>query len=325
MKNALVISGGGAKGAFAVGAFEHLREQNLTFDLVAGTSTGALIAPLVATDDVALLRYIYTSVRNEDVILSRDLLNVLTHDAIYDTNPLWSLINSFVNRERYEKILASAVEVFLATVNLQTGGIEYWNPRTSGPDGTALDLRAFQRAMMASASMPVLMPPITILEGGAQHVDGGVREIAPLKVAIDHGATDLYAILLTPAQHEPKPDRYVFLVKTLLRSIDLFTQEVLANDLATALIYNQAIRHRETLRAKAAKLLTKKQVKALFDDPANPDPFAGKRLLNLYVIRPQEELPIDSLQFSPVAMSQIMTLGGEAARRALAAGPVLSL
>ena len=164
-----------------------------------------------------------------------------------------------------------------------------------------------------------------IREGGNQHVDGGVREIAPLKVAIDQGATDIYAILLSPADHQPKPDKYVFLVKTLLRSIDIFTQEILANDVATALLYNQAIRHRTTLRAKAEKLLTKKQVKTLFDDPDNPDPFAGKRLLNLHVIRPAEELPIDSLQFSPVAMSQIMAMGGEAARRALDAGPIVSL
>lgn len=324
MKNALVISGGGAKGAFAVGALEHLRSQGIAFDLVAGTSTGALIAPLVATDEVPLLRYIYTSVRNEDIILARDVISILTHDAIYDTNPLWSLINSFVNRERYDKILKSKIEVFLATVNLQTGGVEQWNQHTSGPSGTALDLKSFQRAMMASASMPVLMPPIQILEGGQQHVDGGVREIAPLKVAIDQGATDIYAILLSPETHEPKSDRYVFIVKTLLRSIDLFTQEIVANDVATALLYNQAIRYHAGLRAKAEKLLTKKQVKALFDDPKNPDPFAGKRLLNLYVIRPNDDLPIDSLQFSPVAMSQIMGLGGEAARRALASGPVAS-
>ncbi len=325
MKTALVISGGGAKGAFAVGAIEHLRSQNITFDLVSGTSTGALIAPLVATDDVQLLRFIYTSVRNEDIIIPRDVVSILTHDAIYDTNPLWSLINSFVNRDRYDKILASKTEVFLATVNLQTGGIEHWSQHHGGPDRSPMDLRSFQRAMMASASMPVLMPPIQVLEGGQQHVDGGVREIAPLKIAIDEGATDIYAILLSPEDHEPTRDKYVFIVKTLLRSIDLFTQEIVANDIATALLYNQAIRHQTRLRAKAEKLLTKKQLKALFEDAANPNPFAGKRLLNLHVIRPNEVLPIDSLQFSPVAMSQIMGMGVEAAKRALDQGPVATL
>lgn len=50
MKNALVISGGGSKGAFAVGAIERLREAGITWDIVVGCSTGALIAPLVVTD-----------------------------------------------------------------------------------------------------------------------------------------------------------------------------------------------------------------------------------------------------------------------------------
>ncbi len=41
-KRALITSGGGAKGAFTVGALEELRKQNIThFDIVSGTSTGA--------------------------------------------------------------------------------------------------------------------------------------------------------------------------------------------------------------------------------------------------------------------------------------------
>lgn len=325
MKRALVISGGGAKGAFAVGAVEELRRQNLTFDLVAGTSTGALIAPLVAADDIPYLRFIYTSVRNEDIILSRNVLDILLTDAVYDTNPLWRLINSFMDQNRYAKILASKTEVYLTTVNLQTGGITYWNQHTSGAGGQPMALPAFQRAMLASASMPVLMPPVAIPVGGNQHVDGGVREIAPLKIAIDQGATDIYAVLLSPADPAPDPTKFVSVVKTLLRTIDLFTEEIVANDVETALTFNRIVRHRTALRAKAEQLLTPAQVAALLDDPAIPDPFAGKRLLNLYVIRPDQALPLGSLDFDPVAMAQIMTQGGQAAQRSLAAGPVLSL
>jgi predicted acylesterase/phospholipase RssA len=325
MPNALVISGGGARGAFAVGAIEHLRSQGIAFDLVAGTSTGALIAPLVVTDDIVSLRFLYTSVKNEDIVLQRDVVKILTHDAIYDTNPLWRLINSFVTPERYEAILASKIEVFLCTLNLQTGDAEYWNPHRSGPNGGPLGLREFRRAMLASASMPVLMPPVQILEGGHQHVDGGVRDIAPLKVAIDGGATDVYAILLEPERQAPSTEKYVFIVKTLLRSIDVFTREILADDLATALLYNQAILYWERLRTKAQGLLAPETFTALFEDPENLQPFAGKRLLNLFVIRPDRELPIDALEFNPTDMAQIMAEGGDAARRTLAAGPAAAL
>lgn len=191
MTNALVVSGGGSRGAFAVGAIEVLREAGMTFDLVAGTSTGALIAPLVVTDDIPLLRSIYGTVRTDDIIRKRDALEILTKDAIYDSHPLWSLINSFVTEDCYREIVASDKELFLATVNLQTGELVQWNQHTGGPDGGAVSRRTLLRAIFASASIPVMMPPAKILEDGDQFVDGGVREIAPLKVVIDHGATDI--------------------------------------------------------------------------------------------------------------------------------------
>lgn len=74
-KRALVVSGGGSKGAFAVGAIEVLLSSGLRFDLVTGTSTGALIAPLIATDDIALLRHIYSTVHTQDILAPRSALD----------------------------------------------------------------------------------------------------------------------------------------------------------------------------------------------------------------------------------------------------------
>ena len=67
-RTGLVISGGGSKGAFAVGVVEVLREYGYSFDMIAGTSTGALIAPLVAIDDIDTLVKLYTNVSNKDII-----------------------------------------------------------------------------------------------------------------------------------------------------------------------------------------------------------------------------------------------------------------
>lgn len=322
MPNALVISGGGSKGAFAVGAIEKLREHNISFDLVAGTSTGSLIAPLVVTDEIQLLRATYSSLRTEDIIKKRDLVEILTMDAIYDSNPLWSLINSTITGARYARIIASPVELFITTVNLQSGQIEYWNQHSSGPDGGVVSRRTLLRAVLASASEPVLMPPVRIKEDGDQYVDGGVRELAPLKVAIDHGATDIYAIVMSPEQRPPSEDTYIFIVKTLVRTIDLFLQEIVTNDIARAVLYNKAVRYQEALRQKAATMLTPDQVTQIFDDSQNPDPFAGKRLLNVYMIRPAEELPTGDLEFSPVVMSQMMEMGKQAAQHTLDRGPL---
>lgn len=60
-RTALIISGGGSKGAFAVGVLKFIFSQrpNIRFDLICGTSTGALIAPLAALREIGELeRYI---------------------------------------------------------------------------------------------------------------------------------------------------------------------------------------------------------------------------------------------------------------------------
>lgn len=322
MTNALVVSGGGSRGAFAVGAIEALRREGKTFDIVAGTSTGALIAPLVVTDDIPLLRSIYSSVRTDDIIRKRDALEILTKDAIYDSHPLWSLLNSFITDERYQEIIGSDAELFVATVNLQTGELVHWNQHTSGPDGGPVSRRTLLRAIFASASIPIMMPPVEIHEGGDQHVDGGVREIAPLKVAIDHGATDIYAIVLEPAEREHSNETYRFVVKTLVRTINIFTQEVLLNDVRTAQLINQSVRYLASARARAKELLSDDDVSSIFDDPGVPNPISDARVLNLHIIRPERELPTSGLEFRPLVMSQMMEMGRIAAEKTLQNGPL---
>lgn len=317
MKNALVISGGGSRGSFAVGAIEVLRAAGKTFDLVAGTSTGALISPLVVTDDIQLLRTLYSSVRTDDIIRERDTVEILTRDALYDSHPLWSLLNSFITEERYQQILASTMEMFIPTVNLQSGALTYWNQHTSGPNGGPMRRRTLLRAIFASASIPVMMPPVQILEGGDQHIDGGVREGAPLKIVIDHGATDVYAIVLEPEERARSDEEYRFILKTLVRSMNLFTQEVLLNDVQQAEWINQSLRYLESARSRAEALLSKEDVAAVFDNTSVPNPVENARVLNLHIIRPEHELPSSGLEFRPLIMSQMMELGRRAAARTL--------
>lgn len=300
-----------------MGAIEVLREAGTTFDLVAGTSTGALIAPLVITGDITLLRSLYSSVRTDDVIRERDAFGMLTRDAIYDSHPLWSLVNSFITEERYRQILASEAELFVTTVNLQTGELTYWNQHTSGPDSGPIRRRTLLRAVFASASIPVMMAPVEIEENGDQHVDGGVREIAPLKIVIDHGATDIYAVVLEPAKHAHSNEQYRFIVKTLTRTVNLFTQEVLLNDLRHAQLINKSVQYLTDARARAGELLSDDDVSAIFDDAAVPNPFAGARVLNLHIIRPERELPSSGLEFRPLVMSQMMEMGRRAAEKVL--------
>jgi NTE family protein len=67
--------------------------------------------------------------------------------------------------------------------------------RAQSADPLTVDLIA---GVLASASIPGVFPPVTL--GGETYVDGGVREILPVQIAVDLGATEIYAVSTSPAE-----------------------------------------------------------------------------------------------------------------------------
>ena len=309
-KRALVLSGGGAKGAFTAGVVKYLMvELNLQFDLVVGTSTGALIAPLVASQDIANLVHFYENVEQQDILTDRpDLLAFLFSDGLNDTKPLERLINKFFGyRRRYEKLVKSATEMFVTVVNMQTGEIEYGNQHQD-PKPTLL------KKILASACVPVMMPPVKI--GKYQYVDGGVKEIAPFSKAIEEGATHIVSVILSPDPAHRKPAQKVFTssMEILKRTLELLTEEIVDNDLKVALVYSEAIRYLDQMKTNAKEKLglTDSQIRKLFAGLENP--FKGKRIVGITTIRPDDELVDSSLDFDPDKMREMVDKGYKKAK-----------
>ena len=328
-KKALVISGGGSKGAFAVGALEYMtKELGLAFDLVAGSSTGALIAPLAVLGDVDGLVRLYTSVETGDILRKRNaLLAILFHASFYGSGPLERLIARELPDAKAERVLASDVQMLVTTVGMQTGKVTYWatGPATTRRTdveveriGSAEELR---RAVLASASVPAFLPLVEVREGGEQHTDGSVRELEPLKVAVQNGADEIYAVVMEPERRAPVEGRFRRILPTTRRTVELFTEEILLNDLAEARLYNEATLYRQALRARVKRRfrLTDVEADELFALPDVRDPTEGRRVVNLHLIRPERELPLDGLTFEPEAMREMVRLGR--ARAAEALGP----
>ena len=315
-KRALVLSGGGAKGAFTAGAVKYLMvEKGLRFDLVIGTSTGALIAPLVASQDIANLLHFYENVEQQDILTDRpDLLAFLFSDALNDTKPLERLIKKFFgDRERYERLLRSSTEMYVTVVNMQTGEIEYGNQHQDRKP-------VLLKKILASACVPVMMPPVKI--GRHQYVDGGVKEIAPFSKAIDEGATHIVSVILSPdASHrEPTRKEFTSSLDILKRTLELLTDEIVDNDLKVASLYSEAIRYLHQIRrnAKGQLGLTDSQMGKLFKGLENP--FEGKRIVEITIIRPDEELMGSSLEFDPDRMRAMVDQGYQKAKEVVGEG-----
>ena len=316
-KHALVISGGGAKGAFGVGALKYLMvDLRLRFDLVIGTSTGALIAPLVATRDLADLLNIYENVEDQHVLRDRpDLLAFLFSDALNSSEPLRRMIGRYLGDPvRYQKLVGSPTELFVTILNMQTGLVEYGNPRRVPQD-------VFLRQVLASASIPILMPPVRI--GPFQYVDGGVKETAPFARAIEEGATHVIAIVLSPPPETRQPQRefYTNLLEITRRTLTLLTEEVIDNDVLIARAINEGVITLAQIRANAAALgLGPAAINRLFAGIENP--FGGRRVIRLTIIRPQQSLGPETLSFNPVQMRRWVDQGYRRAREVWEGGSV---
>lgn len=297
MKTALVISGGGSKGAFAVGAVEVLRERGITFDMIVGTSTGALIAPLVAVDDIDELVKQYTTIKTRDII--RKNWRHFFYDGYYHTRPLEKRIRRIMDGSRYEKLMNSKSPlILLCAVSLQTRKVMYFGQRAEFDDVISWEtFDKFVGAMIGSMSQPTIMT-VPVM-GGHQLVDGGVREIAPISIAARAGIRKIYVVINSPEKPSASNKFYSNALQIGMRTLDLMTDEIVLNDVRMAEMCNEAL----ITSTDASKVIASK--------------FVDKHLIEIVIIRPKNSLPSDGLSFDPKTMQIMREMGKKEAREKL--------
>ena len=326
-KNALVISGGGAKGSFAVGILKYIiqNKPEMKFDIICGTSTGALVAPYAALRNVEALERIYTTMKTEDIILKGDISKrVIQNNSLFDVSPLVNVVKQNYPQNVFDSLMTSDTQVFFASVCLQTAKVVHFSNKdmitTDGYEVIKLkDWDEMIRAIIASADQPVFTPPIKIRSTDAaprQYVDGGVREYAPIRAALDSGATNIYVVYLSPETEPEVNKEYKNIFDILLRTLALFSDDVGENDVAIPKLYNKALLYLEAVKKNIVEnsSLTADAVERIFDLPGNP--FAGKKLINLKVFHPEYILKgMGGLEFDPVEMKKYLDHGFDVAKK----------
>ena len=208
MKKALVISGGGSKGAFAGGVAQYLmKKENKDYDLFIGTSTGSLMVSHLALGKLDALKKLYTNV-NQKTIFSNNPFKIKRVAgekviSIRHLNTLWNFINgrktfgesknlrSLIKRnvteEMYHEIRENNKDVVVTVSNLTANQIEY----KSIKDCTYDD---FCDWIWGSCNY---VPFMSLLEkNNCQYADGGFGSLVPIREAILRGATEIDAIIL---------------------------------------------------------------------------------------------------------------------------------
>jgi predicted acylesterase/phospholipase RssA len=179
--NVLVLSGGGANGAWGAGILNGWRESasrpRPDFDLVTGVSTGALLATYAFLNDPEYdgrLRKVYTKVENRDIFRKRFLPVALFQDALEASEPLKKLIEREITEEVLRRVAAKGAtgrRLLVGTVNVDKGCFVPWDLTEIAKEGK---LALYRKVLLASASVPVFWPPVMIR--GQMHFDGGLRE-----------------------------------------------------------------------------------------------------------------------------------------------------
>lgn len=176
--NLLSLSGGGQNGAFGAGFLIGWRESGRRpqFDVVGGVSTGALLAThafLGTPADDATLEEMYTQITSDDIYTDRGILSLLSADSLKDTAPLRAMIAEHVTAETLERVAAAYDEnrmLFVGTTNIDYAQTWVWNMTLIAKAGK---LELYRDVLLASASFPIVFPPVEI--DGHLFVDGAAR------------------------------------------------------------------------------------------------------------------------------------------------------
>ena len=186
--NYLVISGGGANGAYGAGLLVAWTKLGTRpeFTLVTGVSTGALIAPFafLGSEYDARLREIYSTLDTSQIINLRNVFTIFGSDSVFDSTPLSRQIEKFIDDEM---IAALAQEyrkgrtLLIGTTNLDASRSVLWNITRIAASGHPSAARLIHQTILASASIPGAFPPVYIevetpdgRKYDEMHVDGGV-------------------------------------------------------------------------------------------------------------------------------------------------------
>lgn len=206
---ALVISGGGSKGAFAGGVAQYLiNEMSRDYDIFVGTSTGSLLISHLALDKVEKIKNIYTSVdqnsifSNNPFLIKKDKfgnkqieinhLNVLRNflkgkKTFGESLNLRNLIGESLTIQEFETLKASKKEVIVTVSNLSLNQVEYKSIKD-------FDYDEFCEWIWVSANFAPFMS--LVRKDGCEYADGGFGSMVPIEEAIERGATEVDVIIL---------------------------------------------------------------------------------------------------------------------------------
>lgn len=286
---ALVLSGGGDKSAYQLGALKKwMGEDLIDYDIFCGISSGSIYSAYLAQFPYGDPKRAWEELNQAwskvtpSTIKKRwfpfGSLSSVWKTSVYNSAPLQKWILSALDAEAIHK---SGKKLRIVSVS--------WNTANSRViDETNPDITKW---VVASSAFPVMLSHIEI--GGEQWADGGLRSVTPLGEAIRLGADDIDVIMCSNPDLFPSFDPSTKAIPgRLLRSLDILTAQIEIADLKICGYKNDLAE----LRPEYKKV-------------------------KIRVLKPREILTEDSLSFNPNDIKRMFELGYKEAFELALVGP----
>lgn len=301
LRIALMLPGGGARGAYQVGVLKALASflpgPGSPFRIIAGTSAGAINAAVLASHagnfghGVGRLEHFWSQLRCHHIyrtgwlhnlgtglhwLASMTLggLGVANPKALFDNAPLGELLRRELDTAGVERAIADGnLDAVMVTASsyATSSAVTFFQGRKDIPEWS-LYHRAGRRArigaehLLASAALPLLFPAQRI--GNEYYGDGGMRHTTPLSPPIRMGADRLLIIGTRDELQDPTPSvcgHYPSLGEIGGYLLDVIFMDYLSNDLARLQRINRTLDHVPPELREATGL---RQIDALLIQPS---------------------------------------------------------
>lgn len=205
---ALVISGGGSKGAFAGGVAQFLIEEaQHKYDIFVGTSTGSLLISHLALNKLDKIKEIYSSVNQDSIFNNCPFLIKKKHGVEIIAINHWNVVKNFIRGkktfgesenlrdliresitvEEFNELKQSDIDVVVTVSNLSLNQVEYKSINECTYD-------EFCDWIWISSNYTPFMS--LVKKDGCEYADGGLGTLVPIEEALNRGATEVDVVVL---------------------------------------------------------------------------------------------------------------------------------
>lgn len=295
---ALVLGGGSIKGAWQAGAIRYILGEGYVPDFISGISVGSMNGVFITnefgrrgdmTSRIAGLNLWDFWVRRirkpSDVAIKRKAVSLIWQvlrkkfDGLTDTSPLRLLLYEHINMDHVRN---SPIKLVVGCVNLADGQLVYAPPHYSN----------FLDYVVASTAIPLMMPVEKI--GLKPFYDGGLRDSAPLKVAIDNGATEIICIANHPENMKGSELDTGNVMELANRVMEIVSNNNLNNDIREA-----------------------QRINKLLNQGSESSHLKGKNKIKITIIRPEESLGYKVSDFDKQDILDMLNSGYDTARKVM--------